>query len=65
MDKKKVLLCVIGFIVFCIAFYMLFPKYEILQERGTIVWRINRINGKVDRDVIGTEIEVLFKGRLF
>lgn len=42
MDKKKVLLCIIGYILFCITFYMLFPKYQIVYG-----WRINRITGKM------------------
>lgn len=64
MDKKKVLLCIIGYILFCITFYMLYPKYEIaLGNQGGLV-KVNRINGKVEI-VWGGKTKVVSKGRLF
>lgn len=64
MDKKKILLCVIGYIVFCVTFYMLFPKYELGSINGKT--RINRITGKTENiSEFDGEVTVYFKGRLF
>lgn len=56
---KKILLCFLGFIVFCIAFYVFFPKYQIVH-----IWRINRITGEiVDADNEADRTEAIISAR--
>ena len=70
MKPGRIVLIVLGFIVLCLAYYCLFPKYDLeVSESGVLATRINRITGEV---VVGTAaregkeegIRVL-NGRLF
>ena len=65
MKPGRIVLIVVGFIVFCFAYYCLFPKYTFQMLPGEVV-RYNCITGEVEEFVgLANKIAVPFKGRLF
>ena len=68
MNRGKIVLITLGFIVLCLAYYCLFPKYEFVSAgtSGVGVFRCNRITGKVEAGALGIKDEVvLMRGGLF
>ena len=69
-NTGRIVLIVLGFIVLCLAYYCLFPKYEMrireinIPTSGTEVMRFNRITGSIDVKNPTWEGRYL-KGRLF
>jgi len=68
MSKGKIVLIALGFIVLCLAYYCLVPKYEFMRE-GAVFFRCNRITGRVEfgGQPNGKNIKpfVLMPGRVF
>ena len=68
MSKGRIVLITLGFIVFCLAFYCLFPKYEMEVSNSDFFWsdslsgagrervqgvlRLNRITGRITKEYI-------------
>ena len=71
MNKGKIVLIILGFIVLCSAYYCLFPKYEFKEsgDPGSVkVYRYNRITGKAEvfqLNATGEIRRVIWSGRLF
>lgn len=78
-NTGRIVLIVLGFIVLCLAYYCLFPKYEMHkqtitipgptgpyghEETGIEIMRFNRITGRIDVKNPTWEGRYL-KGRLF
>ena len=67
-NTVRIVLIALGFIVLCLAYYCLFPKYEmfnIANEDETACFRLNRITERVDIRQPQKEPTQIFKGRLF
>ena len=66
-NTGRIVLIVLGFIVLCLAYYCLFPKYIMRDYEvvgGSETMRLNRITGRID--IKNQQAEwVYLKGRLF
>lgn len=63
MKTGRIVLIVLGFIVLCLAYYCLFPKYEVevlprsysIMREDVAVLKLNRITGQIAVDHVYTE----------